>query len=304
MTKYAGSEAGSYSGDNGLASSATLNAPTSAFLDSLGNMYIADTNNHRIRKVNGQTNIITTIAGLGTLLRMDGDGGPATSALLYNPRSVWVSSSGSVYIADTNNHRIRTISSTGIINLFAGMTAKGYSNGISGDDGPSLSATMGTAYGLTGDSNGNLYFSEYSFHKIRKISSTGIVTNYAGTGTAGYSEAHEGGDATSATLNCPTGLSIDSMGDVYIADTSNYRIRKIISSTGKIYTAVGSGSNVMSNGPASSAGIVSSSTLWVDSIGQIFFSDENACMARKVDTANIVTTIAGTGSCGAFTNGV
>jgi sugar lactone lactonase YvrE len=234
MKQYAGSGSASYSGDNGVSSSAALNSPYSAFVDSLGDMYIADTNNHRIRKVNGATNIITTLAGLGTI-GVTGDGGPASSASLFNPKGVWVASNGIVYLADTNNHRIRTVTTNGIINTFVGTGTKGYNNSISGDNGLATSATMGLSYGLVGDTNGNLYFSEYSFHKIRKISSSGIVTNYAGTGNAGYSSSHEGMAATSAALNNPSGLSIDTDGDLYIADYKNYRIRKVVTGTGLIY---------------------------------------------------------------------
>ncbi len=145
INKFAGTGTASSAGDGGLASSATMYNPYSAYVDTTGNMFITDTSGHKIRKVTAGTNIITTIAGIGSS-RLDGDGGAATSAYLYFPRGIWVNSVGVVYISDTDNHRVRTVSTSGIITTFAGMNIRGYSVGSTGDGGQATSATMGSSY--------------------------------------------------------------------------------------------------------------------------------------------------------------
>jgi sugar lactone lactonase YvrE len=264
MKQFAGSGTMSFAGDGGTATSAALSSPSAVFLDSNGNMFIADTSNHRIRKVSS-TNIITTIAGQAGY-RVDGDGGQATSAYLYGPRGIWVSTTGTIFIADSDNHRIRSISTAGIINTIAGMGVKGYPNGYSGDNGAGTSATMGTSFGMIGDSNGNLYYSDLNANRVRKISSSGIVTTFAGNGVSGFLDSIA---ATSANLKGPRGLGIDTMGNVYVADTSNYRIRKVTINDGIIFSIAGSGSSTFADGLASSAGISFGSFIWVDTIGQV-----------------------------------
>jgi hypothetical protein len=199
-----------------------------------------------------------------------------------------------MYIADTANSRIRSVSTTGIISTFAGMDTRGVYSGYSGDNGPATSATMTLSYGITGDTNGNIYFSAWSEAKIRKISvSTGIVTCYAGTGIIGYSSTHEGIAATSAWLAYPTSLATDSIGNLYIADTGNDRIRKVTASTGLITTIVGGGTKYYVEAPATSAGLKYVDSLWVDSVGRVYFTDPTACNIRVLGTNGNVTIVGG-----------
>jgi ribosomal protein S11 len=234
----------------------------------LGNVFITDSSNNRIRMVTVSTGIITTIAGDGSTI-FSGDNGPATSAALNHPSGVAVDSSGttskhftisllsntilcakgSMYIADFGNYRVRKVS-TGIITTFAGTGASSYI----GDNGQATSAAFLYPTGVALDDSGNIYIADTLNNRIRKVTvSTGIITTIAGTGTGGYSG--DGGEATSATLNYPFDVSLDASGNVYIADDSDNRIRKVTVSTGIITTIAGNGTAGFSgdNGPATSA---------------------------------------------------
>ena len=213
ITTIAGNGIAGYSGDGGLATNAELNNPYGVAVDSNGNIYIADTNNNRIRKVNSTTGIITTIAGNGTA-GYSGDGGLATNAELYYPYGVAVDSNGNIYIADTYNNRIRKVNSTtGIITTIAGNGTAGYS----GDGGPATNAQLNYPYGVAVDSSGNIYIADTDNNRIRKVNSTtGIITTIAGNGNPGYSG--DGGPATNAELYDPSGVAVDSNGNIYIAD--------------------------------------------------------------------------------------
>ena len=190
-------------GDGGAATSAQLFAPYQVALDSAGNLYIADSKNNKVRKVDAAGNI-STIAGTGTAGSL-GDGGAATSAQLYGPSGVALDSAGNVYIADTVNGRIRKVAaSTGNISTFA---------------------LVGKPYGMVFDAAGNLYVADYNANGVRKVSPTGTVTTVAGTGSVGSSG--DNGPATSATLYWPEGVALDGSGNMYIADTFNHRIRKV-----------------------------------------------------------------------------
>jgi sugar lactone lactonase YvrE len=265
ITTIAGTGSTTYSGDNGQATAAGLKNPFGVALDAAGNVYIADTYNHRIRKATISTGIITTIAGTGTS-SYSGDNGPATSATLNNPSGVALDSAGNIYIADLGNSRIRKVTvSTGIISTIAGTGTVSYS----GDNGQATSATLNYPFGVGLDTASNVYIADTSNHRIRKVTiSTGIITTFAGTGTASYSG--DNGPATSATLNYPSGVAVDSAGNIYIAATENNRIRKVTVSTGIITTIAGSstsGSYSGDNGPATSATLYNPYGVAVDSAG-------------------------------------
>jgi len=219
ISTIAGTGTGGYSGDGGAANSAQLNNPDGLALDASGNIYIADNYNHRIRKVATSGNI-STIAGAGTG-GYSGDGGAATSAQLYNPTGLAVDASGNVYIADNNNHRIRKVATSGNISTIAGNGTGGYS----GDGGAATSAKLNGPPVVVVDASGNVYIADYSNHRVRKVDTTGNISTIAGTGTAGYSG--DGGAATSAKLDRPYGVALDASGNIYIADQGNNRIRKI-----------------------------------------------------------------------------
>ena len=286
ITTIAGTGSASYSGDNGAATSATLNNPFGVSLDASGNVYIADSDNNRIRKVTVSTGIISTIAGTGST-SFSGDNGAATSAALYYPFGVSVDSSGNVYIADYFNHRIRKVSvSTGIIITIAGTGTAGYS----GDNGAATSATLYYPVGVSLDASGNVYIADTNNNRIRKVTvSTGIISTIAGTGTGSYSGDY--GAATSATLYYPFGVSLDASGNVYIADSYNNRIRKVTVSTGIISTIAGTGSTSYSgdNGAATSAALYYPVGVSLDSSGNVYIADSDNNRIRKISVSSATT---------------
>jgi sugar lactone lactonase YvrE len=292
VTQLIGTGVAGYSGDNGPASSAQLNTPVGVAVDSSGNIYIADYGNHRIRKVSGGT--ITTVAGNGAA-GYNGDGIAATSAALYGPRGVAVDSSGNIYIADYYNQRIRKVSG-GTISTVAGNGTGGYN----GDGILATNAELNYPYGVAVDSSGNIYIADYYNQRIREVSG-GTITTVAGNGTPGYNG--DGIAATSAELNYPIGVAVDSSGNLYIAD-SNSRIREI--SSGTITTVVGTGV-VGYNGDgiaATSAKLYYPSGVAVDSIGsKVYIADIDNYRIREV-SAGIISTVAGNGLSNYYGNGI
>ncbi len=304
ITTVAGNGTFGHTGDGGAATSAALALPGFVTADSSGNLYISDTGNNCIRKVTVSTGIITTVAGHTTAGACDasagaysGDGAAATSAKLYSPKGTAVDSSGNLYIADAANYRVREVTaSTGIITTVAGTGTAGYS----GDGGQATSAMLNAPANITLDSSGNLYIADTSNNRIRKVTvSTGIIFTVAGNGTAGYSG--DGGAATSAELSGPYGMAVDSFGNLYIADTSNNRIRKVTVSTGIISTVAGNGTTGFSGdgGPATSAELESPFDVEEDSSGNLYIADTSNNRIRKVSASTgIISTIAGNGGAG------
>ena len=194
-----------------------LSNPAGVAVDGAGMVYIADTENHRIRRFAG--GVLTTIAGTGGA-GFAGDGGPATSAMLWNPRGVAVDAAGNVYIADRWNRRIRRVAPNGTIDTIAGNGTMGFS----GDNGNALAAQFGDVYGVSIDLVGGVYVADASNHRIRRVSEGGITT-IAGNGNP--TASGDGGSATTASLYQPYGVAADIGGSIYIADTSNFRIRRI-----------------------------------------------------------------------------
>jgi uncharacterized protein (TIGR03437 family) len=217
LSTVAGSNKSGFSGDNGPAINAFLNGPLGMAFDSAGNLYFADLSNERIRKVS-VSGIITTVAGNGTH-GFSGDGGPAIAAALAHPHSVAVDGAGNLYITDSENFRVRKVNTSGIITTIAGTGGVGFT----GDGGPATAATLTTPWGIAVDGSGNIYFSDWLNNRVRKIDGNGIITTVAGGG----SSLGDGGSATSAKLFGPTGIALDASGNLYIADTSNNRIRKV-----------------------------------------------------------------------------
>ncbi|HXP08168.1 MAG TPA: Ig-like domain repeat protein [Acidobacteriaceae bacterium] len=296
ITTVAGNGTGGYTGDGGPATSAELNTVFRQAIDSAGNIYFAEYNDNRIRKIAAGTGIITTVAGNGTA-GFSGDGGPATSAKIYGPQGVFVDSAGNLYIADFNNSRIRKVNAaTGVITTVAGNGSGVYS----GDGGPATSAGLVNAGEVIVDSAGNLYITDYLGCRIRKVAAgTGIITTVAGNGTVGYSG--DGGAATSAEFHYPGGAGIDSAGNLYITDQYNNRVRKVSASTGIITTVAGNGTQGYSGdgGLATSAELYYPGTIAIDSADNVYFSDQFNNRVRKIDAkTQVITTLAGTGPAG------
>ncbi len=276
-------------GDDGLATSATLSYPVGVSVDASGNIYIADTYNNRIRKVDHNSGIITTVAGDGTA-GYSGDSGPATSANLNLPAGVSVDNSGNIYIADTYNNRIRKVNTLGTISTLAGNGTSTFA----GDGGPATSASLNLPTGVSADASGNIYIADYANNRIRMVAIGGVITTVAGDGTGRF--AGDGGPAISASLTAPNGVSAAS-GNIYIADKGNNRIR-MVNAGGTISTLVGNGTPTFAGdgGPATSASLILPYGVSVDGAGNIFIADTGNNRIRKVDTSRNITTVAGNGT--------
>jgi sugar lactone lactonase YvrE len=283
IATIAGTTTAGYFGDNGPAINAQLNNPLGVAVDSSGNLYIADSYNQRIRKVT-PGGLITTVAGNGTCC-FSGDNGPAINAQVHQPESVAVDGSGNLYIADLGNNRIRKVTPSGTISTVAGSGASGFSG-----DGPATSAQLQIAWAVTSDAAGNLYIADAN--RIRKVSN-GVITTVAGSQTSGFSG--DGGAAAKAQFDQPSGVGVDVLGEVFIADTGNNRIRKLATS-GVITTIAGDGTHNYSgdNGPATSAQMFSPQSVALGS-GNIYVSDY--ARIRKIASGTI-STVAGNGTIG------
>jgi sugar lactone lactonase YvrE len=287
VTTAAGNGTKGYSGDNGLAASAQLDQPGGVAVDSAGNLYIADTYNQVIRKVN-PAGTITTVAGNGTKSYSDG---PATSAEFDQPLGLAVDGAGNLYIADYNNSVVRKLNAaSGIVTTVAGAAGN---LGYSGDGGPATSALLESPWSVAVDGVGNLYIADTGNQVIRKVNPAGIITTVAGNGTAGYSG--DNGPATSAQLHQPQGVALDSAGNLYIADIYNQAIRKV-NPAGIITTVAGNGTTGYSgdNGPATSAQLDGPEGVAVDSADNLYIVEFNSAVVRKVNALGIITTVAGT----------
>ena len=291
ISSLAGNGTAGYSGDGGAANAAQLYSPTGIAFDSSGNMYVAEYSNHRIRKVT-TSGIISTIAGNG-IQGYSGDGGAATAGELNNPSGVAIDGSGNVYIADLNNQRIRKVNVSGIISTFAGDGTGGFY----GDGGSATSAKLQAPYGVAVDGSGNLLIADAYNNRIRKVTSSGIISTLAGNGTGGYSG--DGGAATTGALNYPTGVAIDSSGNVYIADFNNHRIRKV-NVSGFISTVAGNGTSGYfgDGGDPFYAKLNYPFGVATDRRGNIYISDRSNNRIRVINSGGIITTVAGNGSTG------
>ena len=222
ISTVAGTGASGFSGDGGPATAAAISYPWGLDVDGTGNLFIADGANRRIRRIDAATGVITTIGGNG-VGGFSGDGGPATAASMNYPYGVAVDGSGNVYVADGDNYRVRRIdAATGVITTVAGDGT----DASSGDGGPATTARVAYPLALDTDAAGNLFISEYSGYRIRKIeAATGVITTVAGNGSSGFSG--DGGPATAAQFSNPYGISVDGSDNLYVADIYNQRIRKV-----------------------------------------------------------------------------
>jgi len=289
ITTVAGNGTSGYSGDGTAATSAQLNAPSGVAFDGNGNMFIADTFNSAIRRVDASTGVITTIAGTGAA-GYSGDGGPGTAAQLNGPSHVVFDRTVNLYITDAGNERIRKVNAlTDEITTVAGNGSAGFF----GDGGPAISAELNYPDGVALDSNGNLYIGDALNNRIRELTvTTGDIATVAGDGAAGYSG--DGSAAIDAELDFPSRPFIDSAGDIYIADYKNNRIRKVNAATGIITTIAGNGTPGYSGdgGTATSAELNGPLSLALDSSGVLYIADTGNERIRAVNTtANPITVL-------------
>ncbi len=295
ITRLAGNGKFGFSGDGGPATSAQLFGPDGIAVDSAGNVFIADVGNGRIRKVTPD-GVISTVAGKG-IETFSGDGGPATSARFYNPRVV-VYAAGNMFIADTNNNRVRKVSPGGIVSTVAGGGTKGFG----GDGGPATSAQLNNPLGLAVDAAGNLFIADSFNNRIRKVTPDGVISTVAGNGTRGYYV--DGGPAALAHLNQPSGLTVDNKGNLFIADSANQRVRKL-TPDGIITTVAGNGIYGYSGdgGSATSAGLSNPNGVALDAAGNLFIADEGNGRIRKVTPDGVISTVSGSGNLGTYGSG-
>jgi sugar lactone lactonase YvrE len=237
----------------------------------------------------GQYYIISTIAGSNNY-GFSGDGGSADTATLNNPVTTCVDNSGNIYVTDWGNARVRKVNTNGIISTIAGNGIYGYS----GDGGPATLASLGGPSGISIDNSGNTYVTDIGNNRIRKITSSGIISTIAGNGTYGYSG--DGGMATNASFRDPTGITIDHNGNIFIADVFNNAIRKI-SATGIISTIAGNGTPGFSGDgdQATLAQLYYPTSIVTDDSGNVFIADEDNNRIRKVNSNGFISTIAGNG---------
>ena len=279
ISTVAGNGSWGFSGDGGAAASAQLNYPASIAVDGAGNLFITDTNNHRIRKITSN-GIITTVVGNGRQ-GSGGDGAPASRAAMNYPRGIAVDGTGNLYIADTDNHRIRKVDSSGTITTVAG-------NGIpgsSGDGGLATDAQFSFPVGVTVDGAGNLFIADSVNNRIRKVTPDGVITTVAGNGAYGF--RGDGGPAISASLAYPNGVAVDAAGDLFIADTANQRIRKV-TPDGVITTLSGNGTFGFAGdgGAPSSAQLAYPYSVVVDGSNNVFIDDTFSNRIRKIASAS------------------
>lgn len=292
ISTFAGTGAWAYSGDHGPASAATLRVPFDVATDSAGNLFVADSLNQVIRRVDAVTRTITTVAGNGQA-GFSGDGGLATSASFSNPTGIAVDSAGNLYIADSDNNRVRRVDhQTGMITTVAGsgvICPSSYFSYCSGDGGAATSATLNGPAAVAVDTAGNLYVSDSGNNAIRRVdASSGVMTTVAG-------------GPSKSILNTPAGMALDRSGNLYVADSQNNEIRKLVLSSSAISTVAGTGVAGFSGdtGLATSAKLAGPYGVRVDAAGNVYIADFGNNRIRFVNaTTGIIATLAGNGVAG------
>jgi sugar lactone lactonase YvrE len=272
-----------YQGDGVLATDAPIFLPMGVAVDAKGNLYLADSNNDRIRRVDGQSGLITTIAGNGTS-GYSGDGGLATAAMISNPGGVVLDGAGDLYFADSNNDVIRRVDAvSGIITTVAGTPQV---NGYSGNGGLATSARLSKPEGLALDAAGDFYIADTGNHAIREVSATtGTISTVAGTGVPGYNGDHI--LAIDSELSGPWSLSLGPDGSLYIADTTNQRVRMVTAATGIITTLAGTGTQGASgDGAVATAALLNApAAVLLDPAGNLYIADSGNNRIRKISVA-------------------
>ncbi|MGA2739646.1 MAG: hypothetical protein ABSG65_19680 [Bryobacteraceae bacterium] len=281
ISTVAGNGTQGYSGDGQPAAGASLSNPTGLAFDPSGNLYIADTANDSVRSVS-PAGMIATFAGSGTSCGFGAAGNPATLTPLCAPQGVVADLAGNTYIADTKHNLVSMVDSAGNIQIVAG-------NGTAGDAGAGNTA-WGELYqpqGVALDSAGNLYIADTQNHRIRVLAPGGAISTVAGTGTAGF--GGDGGAATAAQLNAPSEVAVDAVGNIYIADTLNHRVR-LVTTDGNIATIAGTGDAAYNgdDGPAVQIALSSPYGVTLDGQGNVYVADTGNNRVRMLSTSQAV----------------
>jgi sugar lactone lactonase YvrE len=300
ITVIAGTGAGGLSGVGGPATSATFDRPADVVVDPAGNVYFAVETAEQILRIDANTHILTSVAGNGTE-GYSGDNGPATMASLNRPEGVALDLQGNLYIEDQDNNLIRKVDTAGIITTVAGNIAS-IGQGLpaySGDGGPATQANLALCCSgvyasydsITVDSAGNLFIGDSGHHVVREVTTDGIIHTVAGNNALGGGYGGDGGLATSAQLNWPMGVAVDPAGDLYIADFSNNRIRRVDAATKNITTVAGDGmTSSPDGGPATQVSLNGPQKVALDGPGNLYVADTKNNLVRKVDVSNTTLT--------------
>ena len=269
---------------NGQDTLATFNKPFGAAVDGTGKVYVADAGNNLIRAITPE-GVVSTFAGTGAAGAADG----TDTATFNSPLGVAVDGAGNVYVADYGNDLIRKISSAGVVSTLAGSGATG------ADNGAGTAATFNLPEGVAVDAAGNVYVADNGNNLIRKITPDGTVSTLAGSGMAGSAN----GTGTAASFNSPFGIAVDGTGNIYVADAGNNLIRKV-TPAGVVSTFAGNGKKGTGNASGASASFNTPSGVTVDAAGNVYVSDENNNLIRKITAAGVVTTLANKPAKGLF----
>ena len=286
VSHFAGSGGSGYL--DGIGTIASFAAPLEMDFDASGNMYLADHDNFRIRKITPAT-AVTTFAGSGSPATINGTG---TTASFDGPSGIAVDAAGNIYVSEVNGNVIRKITTAGVVSTLAG------DGSIGNTDGPGLAAKFNSPYGLAIDAAGNIYVADYYNHAIRKIDTAANVTTLAGNLGPGDVD----GPVASARFENPVALSIDAVGNIYVADVGNHKIRKI-TPTGMVTTLAGNGIAGNVNGIGSAAQFYSPAGIAVDNKGNVYVTDYGTSLVRKITSTGVVTTVAGLVGTRGNTNG-
>ncbi len=286
ITTHAGNGVG-YSGDGGPAASARFNHPYGIDVNpATGGLLLADTYNNRVRGISAGSTV-STLAGSNSVGGFGGDSGPALSARLNQPQGVVADGAGNLYIADTNNNRIRKVNTLGVISTVAGT---GSCTGLVGDGGLAVNAEICAPVYAAPDGAGGFYISDFGQNRVRYVTPGGVIGTFAGTGSG--SSSGDGGAASSAGVAGPAGIALDTWGNLFIAETGGHRVR-MVTPGGVISTIAGTGvaGSAGDGGPAASAQLTAPASVKVDSAGNLYVAEQGALRVRKITALQTPRTV-------------